>query len=404
MPSFAYTARDSSGAPTSGTLVADSIAEITRLLRADGKYPTSIRPTEDTNAKTSRSIRGVKVSRADVIQLATQLSIMVETGVTLSEGLECISAQAEKPNVKALLADLTQQVQSGGDFSVACAAHPRSFPKVFVALIKASERSGMLGKLMARATSYLRDERETVQRVRGALTYPLIMLGFAISTTVFLLAFVLPKFTAIYAAKGAALPVPTKMLMAVSGFMIDNRILLPLILATVAGLIWAGLRTPRGAKIWHFIQLRLPVMGKLFHTLHLSRSLRTVGTMAGSGVSLLDCVKVAQELSDNSYFRKLWDNVAEEIQAGRQLSEPLFASPLVPRSVAQMIHSAEKGGKLAFVMEQIAGYAEQELKEKIVEMTRYIEPAMIALMGIIIGSVTIALLLPIFTISRVVAK
>lgn len=404
MPSFAYIARDSSGALASGTLVGDSVTDVTRLLRAEGKYPTSIKPAEESTPRILRRPTGIRVSRADVIQLATQLSIMIETGVTLSEALECIATQVEKPNVKALLGDLTQQVQAGSDFSAACANHPRSFPKVFVALIKASERTGMLAKLMTRATGYLRDEQEIIRRVRGALTYPAIMFGFAVSTTIFLLACVLPKFTAIYASKGAALPAPTKVLMAVSSFIVDHRFVLPVAAITLAVLLWMALRTPRGARYWHYAQLHLPLLGKLFHKLHLSRSLRTVGTMAGSGVALLDCVQVAQDLSTNTYFRRFWEDVAEQIQAGRQLSEPLFDSALIPRSVSQMIHSAEKGGKLAHVMEQIATYSEQELKEKIAEMTRYIEPLMIMIMGSIIGSVTIALLMPIFSISRVVAR
>ena len=120
--------------------------------------------------------------------------------------------------------------------------------------------------------------------------------------------------------------------------------------------------------------------------------------------SLIDCVNTARELCPNVYFRELWERVSEEIQAGKQMSEPMTQSALVPRSVAQMIHSGEKGGKLAFVLEQISGFAEQELKEKIADLTRYIEPAMIVIMGLIIGGVALALMLPIFTISRVVAN
>jgi type IV pilus assembly protein PilC len=145
-------------------------------------------------------------------------------------------------------------------------------------------------------------------------------------------------------------------------------------------------------------------MGGMFRKLHLSRGMRMIGTMAGAGVGLVDCVATANELCDNVYFRELWDNVSEQIQAGKQMSEPLSQSNLVPRPIAQMIHSGEKGGKLAFVMEQVAGFSEQELKDTITELTRYIEPIMIIVMGFIIGGVALALMLPIFTISRVVAR
>jgi type IV pilus assembly protein PilC len=129
-----------------------------------------------------------------------------------------------------------------------------------------------------------------------------------------------------------------------------------------------------------------------------------IGTMAGAGVSLVDCVNTAKALCANTYFKELWTEVSAQIQAGKQLSEPLFRSSLVPRSMSQMLHSAERGGKLALVMEQVASYSEQELKETITDLTKYVEPVMISIMGAIIGSVALALMLPIFTISKVIAR
>ncbi|HEY7091258.1 MAG TPA: type II secretion system F family protein [Tepidisphaeraceae bacterium] len=405
MPIFAYTARDERGAPVNGTLEASSVNEVSQQLRASGKYPVSVRPisgSQETSAPVVSA--GIKVPRKDVIHFAQQLAVMVETGVTLSEALDCIAAQTIKPNMKQLVEDLSASVQGGSDFSTALGRHPRSFPRIFVALVKAAEKSGMLSRLINRATQYLRDEQETMRRVKGALTYPCIMLGFAVTTTMFLLAFVLPKFTVIYANKGAALPLPTKILMTASDFVIGHWFMLIVgVIGTVAGIIFA-LSTDLGRRVWHFIQLNVPLLGPMFRKLHLSRGLRMIGTMAGAGVTLVDCVSTAQDLCANVYFREMWDEVSSKITSGKQMSEPLSASPLVPRSVAQMIHSAEKSGKLAQVTEQVATYAEAELKETITEMTRYIEPAMIITMGLIIGGVAMALMLPIFTISRVVAQ
>lgn len=404
MQTYAYTARDERGALASGAIQADSVAEVAQQLRSSGKYPVSIRPVSED--QTSSDFRlpagGIRLRRSEVIQFVQQLSIMLETGVTLSEALDCIAAQAVKPAFKKLVEDLRTQVTSGCDFSAALARHPRSFPRILIALVKAAEKSGMLSRLLARAVNYLRDEQETLRRVRGALTYPCIMFAFALATTVFLLAFVLPKFTLIYANKRAVLPAPTRVLMAVSGFLVNHWVVL--LLGIVAAIVAAAfyLRTPSGARLWHRIQLHLPLIGPLFRKLHLSRGLRMIGTMAGAGVNLVDCVSTTQELCSNSFFRELWDEVLSQIQTGKQMSEPLSASSLVPRSVAQMIHSGEKSGKLAQVTEQVAGFAEQELKERIAELTRYIEPAMIVIMGAIIGTVALALMLPIFTISRVV--
>ena len=404
MPTFAYSARDQTGALQTGTLNADSMVQATQMIRDEGKYPTSVHPTGAAAITAKSGGRGIRMSRKDLIHVATQLAIMIDTGVTLSEAMECIGGQAEKPNVKKIVQEVCLEVQGGSDFSSALLKHPRAFPRMFVALISASEKSGMMAKLLQRATNYLRDEYETIRRVRGALTYPAIMMAFAISTTTFLLAFVMPKFTAIYAAKKAALPGPTIFLMAISNFIVTQWPLILIVAGTVGIGIFFGLRHPRGARAFDYLQLHMPLLGPMFRKLYLSRGLRLVGTMAGGGVNLVDCVKTAHDLSRNSYYRELWDEVSKQIQAGKQFSEPLFANALVPRSVSQMLSSAERSGKLAQVMEQVSGYAEEELKHSIADMTRYIEPIMITVMGAIIGTVVLALLLPIFTISKVIVR
>lgn len=410
MPTYAYSARDAGGVAQSGTLVADSVNEVTRMLRADGKYPVSVRVAgsvarNESTDEGDAGPRGIKVPRSDVIQLATQLSIMIETGVTITEALDCIAQQSDKPRVKRLVEDLGRHVHDGGDFSGALTRHPRSFPRLFVALIKASEKSGMLSKLLIRGTNYMRDEADVVKRVRGALIYPGIMLTFAITTTIFLIAFVLPRFTAIYAAKAAALPVPTKVLMAISEFVTGHWIgLIVGILCTAVGGFFY-FRTKGGRKVWHWIQLNFPLLGKMARKVYLARGLRMLGTMSGAGVNLSDAVILTRDMCGNGYYRDLWNKVSEKILSGKQLSEPLFDAPsLVPRAIAQMLASGEKSGKLGQVMDQVAGFSEEEMKEKITEMTRYIEPAMIMLMGLIIGGVALALLLPVFTISKVMAS
>jgi type IV pilus assembly protein PilC len=408
MPNYIYQARDENGASTNGVISAQSPVEATRLLRAQGKYPTSIRITGDSEGPSSREQSqrrpGLRISRTELIQFSNQLSIMAETGVTLSEALESISQQELRPNAVALVRDLLTQVQSGSDFSSALARHPRSFPRLYVALIRASEKSGMLAKMLLRATTYLRDEAEVLRRVRGALTYPAIMLAFAVTTTIFLLAFVMPRFTVIYASRGAALPAPTRMLMAVSGCVTGHWAMLlgAAIAAYVLGYMFLG--SPFGRRCWHAAQLHMPLLGPLFRKLYLARGIRMIGTMSGAGVSLVDCVQTAHDLTSNTLYQEMWQDVLLKIQSGKQMSEPLAASPLVPRSLAQMVQSGERSGKLSFVLEQIAGHAEQELKETIADLTRYIEPAMIVVMGGIIGSVAIALMLPIFSISKVIAK
>lgn len=401
MSSYAYVARDDRGQQFTGTLSGASAADVSRQLRAQGRYPVRIDPAAPA---TSRHHAGLKISRAELLVVSHQLAIMLETGVTLPDALDCILAQSSRPGVRELIEDVATLVKQGTDFSSAISRHPRSFPRLYVALVRAGEKSGSMPRMLARASAYLRDENDTRRRIKGALTYPAIMFGFACMVTLALMVFVLPRFTAIYAAKRAALPTPTRILMATSDFLVGNwMVLVPAVLSAVVGLV-IYVRTPGGRDLWHSLQLRLPLLGSMLRQMHLARGLRMMGTMTGAGVTLVDSVEVTQELSDNSRFRELWSRVSQQIQVGKQISEPLADSPLVPPSVAQMLRSGEKSGKLAMVMEQVAGFSEQELKDRIIEVTRYIEPAMIVLMGAIIGGVALALLLPIFSISKVMAS
>ena len=401
MPLYAFTARDSSGTLLEGTLQASSAEEAAQTLRGQGRFVTSIKPQSET-ASVATS-RGKKIARDEVIHFSNQLSVMLDTGVTLAEALECCSENVSRTDVRELLEDLTSQVHNGIDFSVALSRHPQSFPKLYIALIQASEKSGMMSRLLSRATQYLKDEQEILRKVRGALIYPAIMFGFAVTTTVFLLAFVMPRFTVIYANKGAALPTPTKILMSLSNGLVNHWMyILPAVAAIVCGVV-IFFRTPRGAILKDWLALHVPFIGPMLQKLHLSRGLRTVGTMASAGVALVDCVETAGALTGNCYFKALWSQVSSQIQNGMPFSEPLRQSALVPGSISRMLASGEKGGKLAMVMEQVSSFSEAELKEKINELTRYIEPAMIMIMGLLIGGVTLALLLPVFSISRVVA-
>ncbi|HQY88732.1 MAG TPA: type II secretion system F family protein, partial [Tepidisphaeraceae bacterium] len=302
MAQFAYTARDGTGQSAGGVISASTLEEAAKQLRAAGKFVISIEPT--SAIKATHATKGIKIPRAEVINLSNQLSVMLETGVTLADALECCADNHPNENVKRLVTELSESVKSGVDFSAALAKHPRSFPRLYVALIKASEKSGMMSKLLGRATQYMKDEQETLRKVKGALTYPSIMLGFAVLTTVFLLVFVMPRFTVIYANKGAALPVPTKILMTMSHFLVHQwYIVIPVVAGAVFG-GWTYFKTSQGRHVKDWLQLNVPGIGGMFRKMHLSRGLRTIGTMSASGVGLVECVETAQTLTSNTYFQQ----------------------------------------------------------------------------------------------------
>jgi type IV pilus assembly protein PilC len=333
-----------------------------------------------------------------------QLSVMVDTGVPLSEALTGLSEQSVSEQFAAVLKSIVQEVTAGKDFSSTLEKYPRAFPRYYVSLVRASEISGTMGPMLRKLSEYLLNQRETAKRVKGALIYPAFMFLMSIGVTIFLLTAVLPKFTAIFASRKAALPLPTQMLMAISHSLMYYWYAWIGGAALLVTLVWLLLRTEAGQRGFDWLKLNLPIFGPMFHKLYLSRSLSTMGTMITAGVQMLDSLSIVRDVAANRFYAELWTEVHDRVQNGQQLSEPLLKSPLVPKSVAQMITSGEKTGELPNVLNRISAYMEEDLRTAIKTATQFIEPVMIGMMGILIGGVAIAMLMPILTISRVMSQ
>jgi len=404
MARYQYQARDGSGALAGGVLVAPNAEEAGKLLRAEGKYIVSIAEAADTEGDdTGLTLEqhGRRVRRQDVIFFAHQMAIMIETGVPISEALESIVDQANNASFKAVMRDIATQVQSGQEFSKALARYPRVFPTVMTSLIRAAEVSGTLGQMLERISEYMGKEMRTSKAIKGAMMYPLFMVLMTVGVTIFLLAFVLPKFSSIYSAKGQALPAPTRVLMALSSGLINYwQWWLAGAVGFVVGTIWFA-KTVTGRRFFDRCKLSLPLFRNLFTQLYVTRSCRTLGTMVNAGVPMLDSIDITKQVANNVYFEELWSQVDDSLRQGTQLSDPLFRSPLMPRSVVQMIRSGEKAGRLGQVLGRIAEFTEEEFDRCVKQMTQFIEPAMIVIMGSLIGFVAISLLLPIFSVGKV---
>ncbi|MCD6304075.1 MAG: type II secretion system F family protein [Planctomycetes bacterium] len=350
----------------------------------------------------ARPASNIKLKRDEIIFFTTQLAVMIDTGVTLSEALDAIADQAEEPNLKAVVADLTDQVKGGIEFSTALEHYPRTFGRLLVALVRASEASGTMGMMLKRAADYLGQERETVRRIKGAMIYPACMLVFCTLVVTGLLIFILPRFEKIYAGKGAVLPAPTRALLAMSHGLVNYwYIVLTLVVGGGVGLV-LFLRSPAGRDFLDTVRIRVPVIGKMYRKAYLARSLRTMATMVSTGVSLLDGLEVTAQVAGNRHYRRIWRTVADQAREGSGLAEELAKHPLIPGTVARMVAAGEKTGQLALVMNRVAEFCEDEVKVAVKSITSLIEPAMIIIMGIIIGGIALALLLPVFSMSKLV--
>jgi type IV pilus assembly protein PilC len=407
MPQYAYRARDRRGSMVSGVLVAQTEDDLQRLLRHQGM--TILKVTlRGGNAVIDR-LRSVQVGKPrvksdDVVYFANQLAVMIETGVPLPEALNSIVQQTGNSTFRAALEEVTNDVESGQQFSEALEKHGRYFNSMFVSLVRAGEASGNLSMMLTRVAEDLVQSQETAKKVKGSMTYPIFMLTMSAIVVVVLMPVVLPKFKGVYANKGAALPLPTQVLMTTSDFMVDNwMILLPLLAALVAGL-WFGGRTARGRRICDTLKIRLPVLGNVCRKLYIARSFRVLGIMVDAGVPVIDALKIARQTARNSHFQAVFDQAAAHVSDGEPLADQFFTTELVPVTMSQMIHAGERSGKLGDVLIRVSGFCDREFQAAVKQMTTMLEPALVGFMGLFIGGVAMALLLPMMTMSSVIAK
>ena len=403
MPEFAYRVRESSGGMSTGTLHAANVSDAANMLKNEGKMVISLQENFAQTSSEEISLSGgiKKVKKDDVIFLAAQLAVMVDTGVPLSEALDMIGAQSDHTGMKKLLAEVSQDVKGGIEFSAALEKHPRQFDTLFVSLMRASEASGTMGPMLQRVSDYMEEQRKTRKRIKGAMIYPSCMLGFCVVIIICLLVFVLPKFEKIYAGKKAVLPAPTRFLLGISHAFTDYwMFILGGLVVGVTGIIMYA-RTPGGQQALDTFRLRMPIMGGMFRKACLARSLRCLSTMVSTGVSMIEGLDITSRVSGNRHYQAVWKKVSEGVQEGANISEGLIDSPLIPGNVCQMISAGEKSGKLSMVMDRVARFCEDDLKVAVKAITDMIEPAMIIIMGLIVGGIAMALLLPVFKMAKI---
>ncbi len=393
---YAYRVRDPLGNVLDGTIQALSTEEASQQLRRDGFQVLEIEEEGDALG----DLFPRRVTKKDLIFATSQLAIMVDTGITLSSALAGMEEQEANPSLRKVLSELRQAVEEGESFSDALSQHPKLFDKTYISLVKASEASGNMGTMLDRIADYMRAEVETIGKVRAAMAYPGVMLVMAIGVTIFLLTYILPKFTPIFRSRGTELPTPTKIMMGLSDILLDNWYFWLAGAIAVGVAYFFGRQTEAGRQVLDTTKIHLPILGPLFRKVTISRSIRTLGTMLASGVPMLDSLKLCGEVAGNYHYERLWENVREEVTAGKRICESLQGTPLIPPVLIQMIASGEETGKLDYVLERVSSYYDREVEMAIKTATSLIEPIMIAAMGVVVGGIGMALLLPIFSLSR----
>jgi len=262
--------------------------------------------------------------------------------------------------------------------------------------------SGNFAKMLERIAAYLQQQCETRSMVRGAMVYPAIIGVMAVVTTIFLLTFVLPRFTALFAGKEALLPTPTKALIAVSDFLRARWYIVvgAFLAAAVSFRMW--LKTRNGRIAWDRTKLRIPIFRKMLRALYITRGMHTMGELISAGVPMLETLKITGEVSGNILYKALWMQVHNSVKQGEKIATPLAKQRMLPKNVVQMISAGEESGKLGDVLRDVAEYYSGELRSTIKAVTAMIEPLMIVVMGVVVGFIAMSIILPIFKMSSLV--
>ena len=404
---YRFQARNARGELVAGVLAAESVAGAAQALRARGDHVVQLVPMvaagDDLRAALRKLNYSSGPSQKDILDFTTQLAVMIRAGISISAALEGISEQVQNQKFRRILLQIKSDVESGRQFSEAIAKHPKLFGPLYVNMVKASEMSGSFAKMLDRIAAYLGQEIETRKMVVGASIYPGIIALMAVSTTVFLLTFVLPRFAGVFKGKEEALPGPTKFLMVLSGFMVEWwwLILAGSVVSIVSFVLFV--RTEFGGFWWDRFKISAPVVRRMFRALFISRSLQTMGELLNAGVPMLDTLAITGDISGNRHYRRLWRSVYASVKQGKKVQTQLSRSPLLPRSVIQMISAGEESGKLGEVLDEISVFYAKALKDAIKAVTSMIEPIMIVVMGSVVGFIAMAIILPIFKMSNLVS-
>jgi general secretion pathway protein F len=401
MPVFEYTALTAEGRTVSGVIDADSPKDARQKLKRSGVFPVDVAVTA-SRAAAARPLWGERVAAAEVAVLTRQLATLLAAGLSLVDSLTALGEQAERTTVKRVVAAVRERIREGGSFAEALAVHPTVFSSLYVNMVRVGEASGTLDRVLQSLAEFLERQAKVRNAVVGALTYPVLMLAVSAAILVFLVAFVVPKVTAVFADLQQALPWPTRILIAASDAVRAGWWVL--LIAAVVGGIWLSryASTPHGRRRLDALALRLPIMGRLTRLIALSRFSSTLSTLLAGGVGLLTALEIVRHVVRNEIIADAIDAARERIRQGQSIAEPLRASGVFPPLVTHMIAVGELSGELESMLKKVSEAYDHEVETTLGSITALLSPVMILVMGGIILFIVLAILLPIFEMSQIV--
>ncbi|RMD86383.1 MAG: type II secretion system protein GspF [Candidatus Dadabacteria bacterium] len=408
MPIYEYTAIDKKGKPTKGSIDAESARAARQKLRLSGIYATELRETFDLSHEKRRDIRFIFRSKGvglDDLAIATrQLATLIGAGLPVVESLQALSEQVLSTNLKGIIIEIKEEVQEGSSLAKAMAKFPKAFPKLYVNMITSGEASGTLDAVLENLADYLEAQIELRRKITSALFYPALMLVFCTLVVVALLTFVVPTIVNIFIKQGAALPLPTTIMLAISHFLTRYWFLL---LLAAAGLVYgarAYYRTEKGKDKIDRWALKVPILGQLLLKIATARMARTLGVLLSNGVGLLESMNIAKNIVNNVHLRRAIEDAREGVKEGKSLAKEFGKSKFFPPMLIHMIAIGETSGRLESMLVKAGKSYENEVNATLAGLTSLIEPVMMIVLGGIVFSIVISILLPMVDLVNLVQQ
>ncbi len=396
MPVFTYRGTNRSGGSVSGELNATSKAELQNLLRRQQITPTKMsQKGKEFNLPTF----GAGVNAKELAIFTRQFSVMIDAGLPLVQCLEILASQQENKTFQKVLTGTRGSVEGGATLSTAMRQYPKVFDSLYVNMVEAGETGGILDTILQRLSSYIEKNVKLQRAVKSAMVYPIGVLSVAGGVIILLLWKVVPIFATLFAGLGVDLPLPTKIVIALSNMIgsIFGFLILVAFGAMLFGLkVWYG--TPQGRYILDATILRLPVIGPLMRKIAVARFTRTLGTLIASGVPILEGLDITAKTAGNAVVERALQQVRKSLEEGKSLTEPLKDSNVFPGMVTQMISVGEQTGAMDAMLQKIADFYEEEVDAAVKDLLTALEPVMIVVLGLVVGGVVISMYMPLFSL------
>lgn len=382
---------------TSGEIEAPTIAQARALLRQRGMRITKLKRKPKPLFSRTKPIKTVDISFA-----SRQMATMIGAGIPIAQTLRAIGRGHENASMEKLMLELGREVESGTSLSSSLSKHPQYFNRLFTSLVEAGEESGKLDTMLDRVATYNEKIEAIKSKVRSAMMYPAIVLLISILVTILLLLFVIPQFEALFQGVGADLPMLTRTIVDMSRWMQDMWfIFLAAIIAMVVGFIFAYRRSEKLQFTMDRILIRLPGIGTILRKSALARFARTLSIIFGAGVPLVDGMKTVAASTGNRVYQNAVLDVKAEVSTGRSLESSMANTKVFPNMMLQMVASGEESGELEVMLDKVADFYEREVDDSVEALSSIIEPVMIVLLGGIIGTMVLAMYMPIFKLASV---